>query len=57
MKSVAASFVGDHPFVILGALAVVAILLFTRRSFRHMRAQRKQQQLREQQRQQFWGYE
>jgi len=41
---------------LLGVLALLGIFLVAFRS-REMRAGRKQQQLRQQQRQQFWGYE
>ena len=45
---------------LLGVLALLGIFLiayFTRDGFRQMRAGRKQQALRQRQRQQFWGYE
>jgi hypothetical protein len=42
---------------ILALLGVGVIAFLARDGFRHMRAERKQQQLRQRQRQQFWGYE
>ena len=41
--------------VLLGIISLVAFL--TRDGFKQMRAGRKQQQLRQRQRRQFWGYE
>jgi len=42
---------------VVALLGVFVIAFIARDGFRHTRAERKQQQLRQRQRQQFWGYE
>jgi hypothetical protein len=57
MNTLALSLFGE-PWVGIAILSVVVVVLcFTSNSFRQIRAQRRDQRLRERQRQQFWGYE
>lgn len=57
MYDFAVSPFGEPFFGILAVLGAFVIAFFARDGFRHMRAERKQHQLRQRQRQQFWGYE
>ncbi len=57
MSAVAVSSFGDPLFGLLVLVAVGLVLYLSGDAFRQMRAQRRQQRLRQEQRQRFWGYE
>jgi uncharacterized membrane protein YciS (DUF1049 family) len=58
MYDFAVSPLTEPVFGVLALLgAALVAFFFSRDGFRHMRAERKQQELRQRQRQQFWGYD